>query len=140
MGQKVSLIAFRQFLTKTLPPACIQLHNYDLFEKAWLKLNPLLPNKVQQDYLPESYTRYLPSYQKCQKTVAPTRCGLTALSLNLYGKPWGWVKTIPNSQKFTHFTNQKNPPNRFKSFTIKSFISSPSNNSFQVITPCNIHL
>ena len=76
LGKKVSLIAFRQVLTKILPAACIQLHNYDLFEKAQLKLSPLIQNSVQQDYVPESYTRHLPSYQKCHKIVAPTRCGL----------------------------------------------------------------
>ena len=52
----------RQVLTKILPAACIQLHNYDLFEKAQLKLSPLIQNSVQLDYLPESYARYLPSY------------------------------------------------------------------------------
>ena len=36
-----------------MPAACIQLHNYDLFEKAQLKLSPLIQNRVQQDYLPE---------------------------------------------------------------------------------------
>ena len=50
--KKVFAIAFRQVLTKILPAACIQLDN-----------------------LPESYARYLPSYQKCQKIVASTRCG-----------------------------------------------------------------
>ena len=85
LGKKVSLIAFRQVLTKILPAACIQLHNYDLFEKAQLKLSPLIQNRVQQDYLPESYARHLPSYQKCHKIVAPTRCGLFPLPLNLYG-------------------------------------------------------
>ena len=60
LGKKVSLIAFRQVLTKILPAAFIQLHNYDLFENARLKLSPLKPKKsVQQDYLPESYARYL---------------------------------------------------------------------------------
>ena len=49
----VSLLAFRQVLTKILPAACIQLHNYDLFEKAQLKLSPLIQNSVQQDYLPD---------------------------------------------------------------------------------------
>ena len=83
--KKVSLIAFRQVLTKILPAACIQLHNYDLFEKAQLKLSPLIQNSVQQDYVPESYTRHLPSYQKCHKIVAPTRCGLSPLPLNLNG-------------------------------------------------------
>ena len=76
MGKKVSLIAFRQVLTKILPAACIQLHNYDLLEKARLKLSPVIQNRAQQNYLPESNATYLPSYQKCQKIVAPTRCGL----------------------------------------------------------------
>ena len=73
LGKKVSLIAFRQVLTKILPAACIQLHNYYLFEKSQLKLSSFIQNSVQQDYLPESYARYLPSYQKCHKIVAPTR-------------------------------------------------------------------
>ena len=110
LGKKVSLIAFRQVLTKILPAACIQLHNYDLFEKAQLKLSPLIQNRVQQDYLPESYARHLPSYQKCHKIVAPTRCGLLPLPLNFYGKPLGWGKILPNSQKFIRFPHQKNPP------------------------------
>ena len=108
--------------------ASIQLHNYDLFKKAQLKLSLLIQNRVQQDYLPESYARHLPSYQKCHKIVAPTRCGLSPLPLNLCGKPWGWGKILPNNQKFTHFSHQKNRFNRFKSFAVKSFISSPSSN------------
>ena len=76
MGKRVSLIVFRYVLTKILSAACILLHNYDLIEKAQLKLSPLIQNCVQQDYIPESYARHLPSYQKCHKIVAPTRCGL----------------------------------------------------------------
>ena len=89
LGKKVSLIAFRQVLTKILPAACIQLHNYYLFEKSQLKLSFFIQNSVQQDYLPESYARYLSFYQKCQKIVAPISCELSALPFNLYGKPWG---------------------------------------------------
>ena len=66
-----------------MPAACIQLHNHDLFQKAQLKLSPLIQNSVQQDYLPELFPRYLPSYQKCQKIVTPTRCGLSPLPMNL---------------------------------------------------------
>ena len=32
------------------------------------------------------------------------------LPQNLYGKPWGWGKILPNSQKFTHLPNHENPP------------------------------
>ena len=109
LGKKVSLIAFRQVLTKILPAACIQLHNYDLFEKAQLKLSPLIQNSVQQDYLPESYTRYLPSYRKYQ-LLHPPGVDCSPLPLNFYGKSWGWCKIPPNSQKFTHFPHQKNLP------------------------------
>ena len=78
--------------------------------KAQLKPSPLIQNRVQQDYLPESYGSHLPSYQKCRKIVAPTRsCGLFPLPLNLYGYHWGWRKILPNSQKFTHLPQQKNP-------------------------------
>ena len=37
LGKKVPLIAFREVLTRILPAACIQLHNFDLFEKTQLK-------------------------------------------------------------------------------------------------------
>ena len=60
-GNKVSLLAFRHVVAKILPAACIQLHNFDLFEKARLKLSLITQNSAQHDYLPESYARYLPS-------------------------------------------------------------------------------
>ena len=41
--------------------------------KAQLKLSPSIQKRVQQNYLPESYARYLPSYQKCHKIGAPTK-------------------------------------------------------------------
>ena len=119
-----------------MPAACIHLHDYYFFEKAHLKLSPFIQNRVQQDYIPESYARHLPSHQQCHKIVAPTR----PLSLNLYGKPLGWRKILPNSKKITHFPDQKNVFNRFKFFTIKNFISSPSNKNFQVIILCSLHL
>ena len=102
--------SFQIRFNKILPAACIQLDCYDLFEKAELKLSPLIQNTVQQDYLPESYASHLPSYQKCHKIVAPTRCGLFPVPLNLYGKPWGWGKILLNIQKVTPFPHQKTPP------------------------------
>ena len=73
--------------------ACIQWHNYDLFEKTLLKLSPLIQNCVQQDYLPESYARDLTSYQKCHKIVAPNRCGLSPPSSELLWETLGMEKT-----------------------------------------------
>ena len=86
IGKKNSISnSFQISFNKSLTAACIQLYNYALFEKAQLKLSSLIQNRVQQDYLPESYASHLPSYQKCHKIVAPTRCGLFPLPLNLYG-------------------------------------------------------
>ena len=122
IGKKVSLIAFRQVLTKILPATFIRWHNYDLSGKAQLKLSPLIQNNVQQDYIPDSCARFLLSHQKCQTFVAPTRPAqvrLSPLLLNLYGKPWGCEKILPNSQKCTHFPIRKIPLNIFKNFPIK---------------------
>ena len=127
-----------------MPAACILLHNYDLFEKAQLKLSPLTQNRIQQDYLPESYARHLPSYQKCRKTVALTRCGLFPLPLN--PEPSLWVTLGMGKNPTQQAKNllispiRKIPLNRFKSFTVKKFISSPSNSNFQVIILFNLHL
>ena len=100
--KKVFLIAFRQVLTKIFPVAFIQLHNYDLFEKARLKLSPLIQNSVLQGYIPDSYASYLLSYQKCQKIVAPTRRGLSTLPLNLIRNPTQQSKiySFSPSEKF----------------------------------------
>ena len=110
LGKKVSLIAFRQVLTKILPAAFIQHPNCDLFEKARLKLSHLIQDSVHRNYIPESYARYFPFYQKWQKIVAPTRCGLSPLPLNLDEKPLGRGKILNNSQKSTHLLHQKNSP------------------------------
>ena len=49
-----------------LPAACIKLHNYDLFEKAQLKLSPLSPRIICQDHMPEPYPPFLPKMsQNC---------------------------------------------------------------------------
>ena len=126
--------SFKTSLTKIFLAAFIQLHNFDLFGKVRLKLSPLIQNSVQQDYIPESYARYLFSYQKCQKIVASSKCGLSPLPLNLYWKPYSTAKNL------LIFPIRKIPLNRFKSFAIESFIYSPSNRNFQVITLCNLHL
>ena len=104
------LIAFRQILAKTLRAACIQLDNYDLLEEAWLKLSPLIQN-CPAGLSTRIIYQVSPFLPKMSKIVAPVRCGLfPTLPLNLYGRLWGWEEILPNSQKFTHFPHQKNPP------------------------------
>ena len=127
-------------MIKTFACACIQLHNYDLFEKAQLKISPLIQNHVQQDYLPESYARHLTYYQKCDKIVAPTKGGLFALPLNLDGKRWDGKISCPTAKNLLILPIIKISLNRFKCFSVKSLICFPSNSNFQVIIPCNLHL
>ena len=61
--------------------------------------------------------------------------------------PWAFMGNPGDGEKsYTAAKNllispiRKIPLNRFKSFTIKSFISSLSNSNFQVIILCNLHL
>ena len=56
------------------------------------------------------------------------------------GNPGYGGKSYPTAKKLLISPIRKIPLNRFKSFGIKSFISSPSNSNFQVITLCNLHL
>ena len=61
--------------------------------------------------------------------------------------PWSFMGNLGNGEK--SYSTAKNllisairkiPLNRFKSFAVKSFISSPSSSNFQVTILCNIHL
>ena len=103
-----------------------------------IKTKSLNAKPCQQDYLPESYARrHLPSYQKCHKIVVPTRCGL-------FPFPWTFIGNSgdgnPTPKNLLISPIRKIPLNRFKSFAVKSFISSPSNSNFQVNILCNLHL
>ena len=56
------------------------------------------------------------------------------------GDPGDEEKSYPTAKNLPIFPTRKIPLNRFKSSTVKSFISSPSNSNFQVIILCNFHL
>ena len=62
------------------------------------------------------------------------------LPLNFMGNPGDGEKSYPTAKNLLIFPIIKIPLNRFKSFFVKSFISSTSNNNFQVIILCNLHL
>ena len=67
LEKKVSLIAFSQILPKMLPVVCT--FNYTIMNcKSSFELNPLIQDRVQQDYLLALYL---------------------IIFLNLYGKLWG---------------------------------------------------
>ena len=56
------------------------------------------------------------------------------------GNPGDGTKSNPTVKNLLITPIRKIPVNRFKSFAIKSLISSPSNMNFQVIILCNLHL
>ena len=58
----------------------------------------------------------------------------------LMGNPKDGGKSNPTAKNLLISPIRKIALNRFKSFAVKSFISSPSNNNFQVIILCNLHL
>ena len=123
-----------------MPAWCVQLHIYDLFEKAQLKLSPSIENCVQQDYIPELYVRHLPSYQKCPKLLHPPGVDCSPFPWTFMGNPGDGEKSYLTAKYLLISRIRKIPLNRFKSFAVKSFISSPSNSNFQVIILCNLHL
>ena len=139
--RKVSLLAFRQVLTKILPAACIQLHNYDLFEKAWLNLS-LLPQN--SDYLPERLSPRI----TCQVSPFLTKMSKNCFTLQVWTvlvwifirNPGDGGKSYSTRRNVLIFPIRKIPRNRFKTFAIKSLISCPSKSNVQVITLCNLHL
>ena len=87
LEKKVSLIAFRQMLSKILPDTCILSDTIITYLKKLVGAK--FPSTKQQDYQPELYP---------------------IIPLNIYGKPWRWGRIPPNNQKFTYFSYQKNPP------------------------------
>ena len=60
--------------------------------------------------------------------------------LNIYGQPWDGGKSYPTAKNLFFSLIWKIPLNKFRSFLSKSFVSSPSNRNFFVLTLCNLHL
>ena len=121
LEKEVSVIAFNFFQKFYLMHAFSITQSW-LIWKSSLELNLLIQNSVQQDYLPELFPITSP--------------------LNIYGKPWGWGRTLSNSQHLLISLARKIPLNKFTSFFIKneSVIPSPSNSNFHLITLYKLHL
>ena len=123
------------FLDKSWQKFCLQhsLHNYDLFGKARLKLSPLIQNSVQQDYIAESYGRYLLSYQKCQNIVAPTRCGQSPPPPEPLCETLGMEENPTQLLKICSFPPSEILPLIYLNLLLsKVWFLSPSNSNFQV--------
>ena len=65
---------FRQVLSNICLRRAFSITQPWLIWKSLLGLNPLMQNNVQQDYLPKKYP---------------------IISLNIFGKPWGWERILP---------------------------------------------
>ena len=130
-----------------MPAACIQVTQLWLLWTSSIKTKSLntkqcpaglSPRIIYLIHLPDTWSPFLPKMSKSCCTIQVWT--VPNLPLNLCGRPWGWGKSCPTVKKLLISPIRKIPLNRFKSFAIKSFISSPSNSNFQVIILCNLHL
>ena len=120
---KVSLIAFRQVLTKILPAAFIQLHNYDC-------------RIISQNHMPG--ISFLTKNVK--KLLHPPGVDCPPFLWIFMGNPGDRGNSYTTVKILLISPIRKIPLNIFKSFAVNSFISSPSNSNFQIIILCNIYL
>ena len=135
----ITLIAFRQVLTKIFPAAFIQLHNYDLSEKARLKLSPLIQTLSSRTMFHRVICQVSPFLPKMSKNCYTHQLWIPFPWIFM-GKPGDGSKFYPTAKNLLVSPIRRISLNGFKVFAIKSFISSPSNSNFQVITLCNLHL
>ena len=111
LGKKV-LIAFRQILPIILPGACIFSYTVMACVKKLDGTKSLNTKQCPAGLSP----RIIPQVSPLPKLSPPLmllcctyQIWTVLLPQNLYGKPWGRGKILPNSQKCTHLPNQKNP-------------------------------
>ena len=74
------------------------------------------------------------------KLLQPPRADCSPFPRTFIGNPADGKKSYPNAKQLLISPIRKILLNRFKSFAVKSFISSSSNSNFQVIILCNLHL
>ena len=74
------------------------------------------------------------------KLLHPPGVDCSPFPKTFMGNPGDEEKSYPIAKNLLICPIRKIPLNRFKSFVVKSFISSPSNSNFQVIILCNLHL
>ena len=74
------------------------------------------------------------------KLLQPPRVDCSPFPRTFMGNPADGKKSYPTAKQLLISPIRKILLNRFKSFAVKSFISSSSNSNFQVIILCNLHL
>ena len=75
-----------------------------------------------------------------KKLLHPPGVDCPSFHWTFMGNPGDGGKSYPTPKNVLISPIRKIPLNIFKSFVIKSFISSSSNSNFQVITLCNLYL
>ena len=73
------------------------------------------------------------------KLLHPPGVDCSPFPWTFMGNPGDGEKSYPTAKNLLISPIRKIPLNRFKSFAVKSFISSPSNSNFQVIILYNLH-
>ena len=111
---KISLIAFKQILPKSSLVKCIFSHTIITYSKSSLELNPVIQNCAQQERLQELYscipflTKNTPSFDIALLPAPGVDCSF--FPWIFLGNPKDGVRIPPNSETFTYFFYQKNPP------------------------------
>ena len=75
-----------------------------------------------------------------KKLLHPLVVDCSPFPWTFIGNPGDGEKSYAAAKNLLIFPIRKIPLNRFKSFAVKSFISSPSNSNFQIIIVFNLHL
>ena len=74
------------------------------------------------------------------KLLHPLGMDCSPFPWTFMGNPGNGEKSYPMAKELLISPIRKIPLNKFKSFAVKSLISSPSNSNFQVIILCNLDL
>ena len=123
-----------------MPGACIQLHSYDLFvSKSSIKTKSLNTKPCPVGLSPRIICQASPSLPKMSQNCCTHQVWtVSPFPGTFIGNPGDGEKCYPTDKNLLISPIRKIPLNRFKSFAVKSFISSPSKNNFEVIILCNL--
>ena len=105
-----------------------------------IKTKSLNTKPCPAELYPRIICKTSPLLPKLTKLLHPPGMDCSPFPLTCMGNPGDGEKSYPTAKNLLISPIRKIPLNRFKSFAVKSFISSPSNSNFQAIILCNPHL
>ena len=122
-----------------MPAACIQLRNYDLSEKAQLKLSSF--KTFSSRIISQNHMLGISFLNKnVTKLLHPPGVDCSPFRWTFMGNPGDGEQSYPTAKHLLISLISKISFNKFKYFAVKSFISSTSNSNFEVIILCNLNL